>query len=142
MSLTANTEPPRKPQPQRGSALSWIFFLLILARPLWGIVRSMVGPQISDSQLWLLVGGALALLAVVLLVRTIAGLRDAPAGRLPPRPSPPTPSRPNAPVPAPAPVAGMPRSPQFEPMFTGKVLLAGILLALAMAGLLMLFWLV
>ncbi len=142
MNFTANTR-PRGPKRERGGNLSWLFFLLILARPLWGIVRSLVGPQISNQQIWLMIGGVLVIGAVVALIARNAG-GSAEQSRLPtpsatggsslPRPA--TTNRPTIPMEwRPGSAAGYPsRPPQFEPVITGKVLLAGLVLALLIGG--------
>jgi|GEM_PF-7050221 len=142
MNFTANTRPPA-PKRERGGNLSWIFFLLILARPLWGIVRSLVGPQISNQQIWLMIGGVLVVSAVVALIARNAGGR-AEQSRLPTPsatggsslPFPPATNRPAMPGEwRPGSSSGYPsRPPQFEPMLTGKVLLAGLVLALLIGG--------
>ncbi|HZG69410.1 MAG TPA: hypothetical protein VEZ12_21940, partial [Herpetosiphonaceae bacterium] len=73
MNITSNTPRPQPPRNQRGSRLSWLFFLLILARPLWGIARSLVGPQVTNQQLALLIGGVVLAGIVVTLITRGAG---------------------------------------------------------------------
>ena len=138
MSISPNTPRPDPPR-QRQSNLSWIFFLLILARPLWGILRSAIGPQLSNTQLWIIVAGVLSLAALALLAPRALN-RDTPVSRLPTGAPPVHLERP-APV-AQRPFPGVsPRAPRFEPIITGKVMLAGVLLLAMMSTLFLLLWL-
>ena len=139
MNITANTPRPKPPKRERRSSLTWIFFLLILARPLWGILRSTIGAQISDTQLWILVVGVVALGFVGLLATRGVGNRGADA-RLPTRIEPAQPLNPSR-------LPGGVRSsyplgpPRYEPIITGKVALAGFVLAALMVAAGLLLWL-
>ncbi len=136
MNITANTPRPKPPRRERRSPLTWIFFLLILARPVWGILRSTIGPQVSDTQLWIMVVGVVALGFVALLVSRAAGDR-----RVDPRlPTPVEPVRPVQPSQIPmSGQSGYPAGPpRFEPIITGKVALAGLMLAAVVVGVVLL----
>ena len=136
MSITANSPQPRPPKTGRGSALSWIFFLLVLARPVWSLLRSMVAPQIGTQTLAIILIGVVALAIVgVVVARSVGGDTTGPmlpgAGQ----------------VPRALPAAQLPRARvhraaplKFEPMITRKVVVAWIALAgLFGAGFLTLF---
>ena len=139
MNITANTPRPKPPKHERRSGLTWIFFLLILARPLWGILRSTIGAQISDTQLWILVVGVVTLGFVGLLVARGVGNRGADA-RLPTRVEPAQPLNPSQ-LPQDARPGYPVGPPRYEPIITGKVVLAGIVLAALMAAAGLLLWL-
>ncbi len=137
MPITAQSGPPRQPKQKRGINLPWIFFLLILARPLWGIVRSIVPPQIANNDLLVVVVGVIVLGAFVFTVaqlgRSRGGDTRLPTGSPPARPF--SSTRVGTPQRATLPSG----APQFEPIITGKVMLAGaVLLAIFAAGFLFL----
>lgn len=146
MNITPQTPRPRPPRNQRGSRLSWLFFLLILARPLWGIVRSLVGPQVTNQQLGLVIGGVVLAGVVVMLITRGASRFGSGDQAL---------SMPNQPVrdfrpqagrdmtwTAPPPSSYQGQTPHFEPVITGNVVLVGVILAAVIAGGLALIWLV
>ena len=139
MSITANSSRPKPPRPERRSNLTWIFFLLILARPLWGILRSTVGAHVSNAQLWIIVVGVITLGLVGLLVsRAMDGRSSAP--RLPAGAAPTRPLKPiNIPTPTTSTYPAGP--PRFEPIITGKVVLAGFALATLIGVVGVLLWL-
>jgi hypothetical protein len=142
MNITPQTPRPQPPRNQRGSRLSWLFFLLILARPLWGIIRSLVGPQVTNQQIWLVLGGVVLAGVVVMLITRGASRFGSGDQSL---------SMPNQPVrdyrpptgrgrdmtwTAPRPGSYQGQTPRFEPMITGKVVLVGLILAVVLiAGL-------
>jgi hypothetical protein len=144
MQITSQTPQPRPPRGQRGSRLSWLFFLLILARPLWGIIRSLVGPQVTNTQLALVIGGVVLAGVVVMLITrgaAAASSRD----RTLPIPGQPAPSfRP----PADRGTTWMPprtrpyqsQAPRFEPIITANVVLVGIIMAVLITATLALIW--
>ena len=138
MQIISNTPRSRPPRGQQQSKLTWIFFVLILARPLWGILRTMVGPQIGDAQLWMLVGGGLGVALIAILLVRGRGSRP-PVTQQPGMPAPmslPTPRTYTAPS-----RTGMPSAPRFEPMITGKAFFAGLCVVALAIGLLALVWL-
>ena len=126
MSISAQSPQPRQPQQKRGINLSWIVFLLILARPLWGIVRSIVPPQIANNDLIAVVVGVIVLSAFVFAVARLGRGRGGdtrlPTGSEPSRPAAPTRVGTWEPAALPS------KAPQFEPIITGKVALAGVVL--------------
>ena len=138
MNITANTPRPKPPKRERRSVLTWIFFLLILARPLWGILRSTIGAQINDTQLWILVMGVVALGFIGLLVARSVGNRGADA-RLPTGVEPVQPLSPSR-LPGGARSSYPVGPPRYEPIITGKVALAGFVLAALMAAAGLVLW--
>lgn len=137
MPITANTPRPTPPKRQRTSIWSWLIFLLIFARPLYGMLRSIVPFQISSPQLMAIVAGIIVVaLASTLVLKTAR--RQGSDTRLPtasPQSSSDRPvmtsSRPsNIPMRANTPQPRIPAGgPRFEPVITGKVMLVGIITA-------------
>ena len=148
MPITANSRQPKPPRRTQQSILSWIFFLLIFARPFWGILRSMIGPEVSDTPIWIMVAGITGLgIRVLFLLRA---MRGGPANTsLPPRMELPRPVQPMQRVEPLGPSADAQRRappirdyplqpPRFEPIITGKVVVAGIVLAMVMIAVILL----
>lgn len=138
MNITSQTPQPQRPRGQRGNRWSWLFFLLILARPLWGIVRSLVGPQISNQQIALVIGGAVvAGVAVMFITRSASRITTREQSQSAPIPTART-YRPatgrNATWTPPQASSYQGQTPRFEPMITGKVVLVGIILAALIGG--------
>ena len=137
MHITSNTPRPKAPKRQGPNLASWIFFLVLALGPLRGIVRALLPPQISDSQLLLLVIGVFALAVTVSLVAR--GLSSRSSGpQMPTMPGAsgswsPTNTAPRQrlePARLPSrPAAGYPGPPRFEPIITGKVIFAGFVVA-------------
>lgn len=154
MNFTANTPPPPAPKRERGSVWSWLIFLLILARPLWGIVRSLAPSQVSNSQLWLLIGAPIALAVGFLVLMSVARARNSSStARLPIPTAPPQPMRPQQSAQpqssmrpqqpmqsAPWAPVQRPQAPRFEPVITGRLALVGFVLAALIAGAITLIW--
>ena len=148
MSITANSPQPKPPRRGQQSILSWVVFLLIFARPLWGILRSIIGPEVSDTQIWIMVAGITGLGIMVLFLSR--AMRSGPANTsLPPRMEVPRPVQPMQRVEPPVPAADAQRRappiqdyplqpPRFEPIITGKVVVAGIVLAMVMIAVVLL----
>ena len=132
MPITAQSPQSRQPQPKRRINFSWIIFLMILARPIWGIVRSIVPPQIANNDMVAVVVGVLVLGAFVFTVsqlgRSRGGDTRLPTGSQPERPWSPTGM--GTPRPATLPSG----APRFEPIITGKVVLAGAVLLVIFAA--------
>ena len=139
MNITANTPRPKPPKRERRGIVTWIFFLLILARPLWGILRSTIGAHLSDTQLWILVVGVVALGFVGLLASQAIGNRGADS-RLPTQVAPAQPLEPSR-LPGGAQSRYPAGPPRFEPIVTGKVVAAGTMLAALMVAAGLLVWL-
>ena len=137
MNITSNTPQPKPPKRQGPNLASWVFFLVLALGPLRGIVRSLLPPQVSDSQLLLLVIGVFALaLTVSLVARGFSSRSSGP--QLPTIPGSSGPWSPTSAAPRqrlePArsptrPAAGYPGPPRFEPIITGKVVFAGLVVA-------------
>ena len=131
MNFTAQTPQPKQPKPAGRNYVSWIIFLLILARPLWGILRSLVPPGISSAQVVMIVTGVVALGVVVVIAARVRDSRPASA-RLPTTSyAPPQSTLPTMPRPT---GGGMSRPPTFEPVITGMVILVGVAVALVIGG--------
>jgi hypothetical protein len=131
MNFTAQTPQPKQPKPAGRNYVSWIIFLLILARPLWGILRSLVPPGISSAQVLMIVAGVIALGVVAVIAARVRDGRPA-SSRLPtPSYAPPQATRPTMPRPA---GGAMSRPPTFEPVITGTVVLVGFVVALVIGG--------
>lgn len=145
MNITPQTPRPRPPRNQRGSRLSWLFFLLILARPLWGIIRSLVGPQVTNQQLALAIGGVV-LAGIVVMLITRGASRFGSGDQTLSMPSQPVrdfrpPTGRNVTWTAPRP-GYQGQAPRFEPVITSQVVLVGMVLGAVIAGGLALIWFV
>ncbi|HEX6291008.1 MAG TPA: hypothetical protein VFZ66_17615 [Herpetosiphonaceae bacterium] len=134
---------PKPAKESKGSGCGWLIFLLVFFwRPLYNMIRSVVNGRISDQQLLIIVGGVVALVVLALIVQRVNRSRQGSAASLPPSYTPPStlaksyrqlqvPSEPF-----------MPSAPRFEPIITGKVVLAGIMLFWIFGGIgLLLMWL-
>ncbi len=130
MNFTAQTPQPKQPRKAGRSYVSWIIFLLILARPLWGILRSLVPPGISSAQVLMLVAGVVALGVVMVVAARVRDGRPA-ASQLPTSYAPPQSTLPTMPRPT---GSAMSRPPTFEPVITGTVVLVGFVVALVIGG--------
>ena len=146
MNVTSNTPRPKPTGNQRSGCITWIFLLLLLSVPgrniLVAILHS-VAPQISSSQLWLILGGIVALGVVVTSITRAVQNRPVdtqlPTG---PRPTAQTPQPGRMPTgpsqPPQIPSSSIPSyptgAPRFEPIITGKVVIAGLVLAALFVG--------
>lgn len=153
---------PRGPQKRAGGSwIGWIVPLLIFGPTIYRGIRNMVAGRLTDQQLLIAGAGLVLLVALVVVVQRIQRSRNSSASSLPTAYQPPK-SVVAAPVVAPVPSSDdkatwssstdgyarrelssdtyVTRAPQFEPIFTGKVVLAGIVLAavLSAIGLLLL----
>lgn len=134
MPIIAGNEPsPPRKKPER---LSWgwlIPLVIVFGRPLIQMIRNLTAGRVTNQQLLIMAVGVAALVALVILVRFINRGRNASAGSLPTMytPSISTPSLPNN-------QPFVPRPLRFEPIITGKVVLASVIVAIIMgaAGLL------
>ena len=131
MNFTAQTPQPKQPKPAGRNYVSWIIFLLILARPLWGILRSLVPTGISSAQVLMIVAGVIALGVVVVIAARVRDSRPASSplpttSYAPPRSTLPAMPRPTG--------SAMSRPPTFEPVITGTVILVGFVVALVIGG--------
>jgi hypothetical protein len=145
MNITSNTPRPKPTGNQRSGCITWIFLLLILLVPARNILPAIlhtVAPQMSTGQLWLILGGIAALGVVVTSIARAVRNRPVdtqlptalgPDARSPlPGGTQIRPSRPQIPSSSvPGYSAGPPR---FEPIITGKVVVAGFVLAALLAG--------
>ena len=145
MNITANTPQPKKPPDKKPGRnyLSWIIFLGILVRPVWGILRSIAPPSISSQQIMMIVAGAVVLGVVGIIALRARESRppSQPTYGLPqtgrsiasPYTQPPQ-SRTVLPAPPRSMSNTLPRAPQFEPMISGTVVLVGFVVAALIGG--------
>ena len=158
MPITANSPQPTGPKRKRANIWSWLIFLLILARPLYAIATSIVPVQFNSLPIGPIVGGVVVLGLVVALVVNTARRRSndtwLPTPASPPvqtnqrtmssqpamkMPKPSNPSLPSS-------RSNLPRStipsgaPRYEPMVTGKAVLAGIITGGIIAAAVVFLW--
>ncbi len=118
-----------QPNPKKSSGMGcgWILPLLILGPTIVNYIRQSTAGWLTDQQLMILVGGTAALLGMVAIMRQVNRTRDSstfPQPRTPPTPTKaPSPQRQNHSN------TSLPSSPRFEPIITGKVVLAGLIFA-------------
>jgi hypothetical protein len=120
MPIVPGNEPPRRRQ--RGSALGWLLPLLIFGPTIYNVVRNNLGINVSNQQALIVVGGIVGLVALAVIVQRVNRLREGNTTTLPTSYTPPH-GKPY-----------VPSAPRFEPIVTGKVVLAGFVLALLIAG--------
>ncbi len=146
---------PRNPQRGSSARLGWIVPLLIFGPTIYRTMRNMAAGRLTDQQLLIAGVGLVLLVALVVVVRRVNGVRNNGSSSLPTAYQPPksvgsTPPVVRAPAPEDTPPwtpparAGahpllssdtyVPRAPQFEPIITGKVVLAGVVLAAVLSG--------
>lgn len=142
MNITANTPRPKPTKNQRPGCITWIFLLLILLGPGRGILAALfqiVAPRVSGGLLWSIIGGIVVVGALVAVISRAATNRTTDT-RLPTGPGAATDRRQRggapAPLPGPAQLPGGTQSgpPRFEPIITGKVVVAGFVLAACFAA--------
>lgn len=147
---------PRNPQRGGSARLGWIVPLLIFGPTIYRAVRNMVAGRLTDQQLLIAGAGLILLVILVVIVRRVNSARDNASSRLPTSYQPPksvgtappvvrTPTPKESPPSNPPTSAGaypmlssdkyVTRAPQFEPIITGKVVLAGVVLAALLSGL-------
>jgi hypothetical protein len=126
MPIVAENDPQTKRSGSGGLGCGWIVPLLILAPTIIRYVRQSTAGWLDDQQL-LIIGGGLGILAAfVLIVRQVN--RQDRAGTPWPPSSTPQPSALSPEQLQQRSKAGLPAPLRFEPIVTGKVLLAGVLL--------------
>ncbi len=141
MSFVAGNDPPPSKR-SGGSLISWLFLLLVFGPTIYRVLRNATAGVISDQQLLIIGGGLIALIGVIVIVQRINRSRADGGPRLPTPMPPPAPRR-SAPPPdigAVRRVTGassqpyLPPAPRFEPMITGKVVLASLIFGAFLAG--------
>ena len=160
MPIVPGNQPPRRQKP--GSLLGWVLPLLFFGPMIYNAVRSATRGMLTDQQIIIAGAGLIGLVALITIARRVGQSRVTSSSSLPTAatpPNPPTvvtpPSQPTAYAPPNQPNAyapprdtsvvvdvtppassrsGLPSPPRFEPVVTGKVFLAGVLLALMMCG--------
>lgn len=118
-----------------------IVFLVVFGRPIYNLVRSLTRGIVTDQQLMIVAGGVVALVVLAVIVQRVNQSRQGSS------PYSPTSMPMNSPTSLPTsnPTASLqqytrpgdvrlPSAPRFEPIITGKVVLAGLLLALLLFG--------
>jgi len=118
-----------------------IFFLVVFGRPIYNLVRSLTRGIFTDQQLLIAGGGVVALVVLTVIVQRVNQSRQGSTPYTTPSmpmntPTSLTPSNPTASLQqytTPG-DARLPSAPRFEPIITGKVVLAGLLLALLLFG--------
>lgn len=141
MPIVSGNEPPTPRKKGRGIGLGWIWLLIVLARPIYEFVRSflstMGGGSLSSEQLLIIGGGLVALLILGAIVIRVNRMRESTTTSLPTTYQPqqtPASSPSGPPRSATAGQPFLPPTPRFEPIVTGKVFLAGVLLAGLIGG--------
>lgn len=126
----------------KGFPFGLIVFLVVFGRPIYNLVRSLTRGIVTDQQLMIVAGGVVALVALAVIVQRVNQSRQ---GSTPYSPTSMTPTNPQTSLPTSNPTASLqqytrpgdarlPSAPRFEPIITGKVVLAGLLLALLLFG--------
>lgn len=115
MPLTPNNE--QRPT-KRSGGWGWLVPLLIAAPTIINLVRSRTAGMLTDAQLLIIAAGV-----AVLVVLVVVGRRTWQSNAAAPR----------TPTYNPQQSAGTPQAPRFEPIITGKVMLAGLVLGVLFA---------
>ncbi len=123
MPLTPNQE--QRPTKRSGGGWGWLVPALIAAPTIINLVRNRARGILTDEQLVMIAAGVVALVVLVVVSRRV-WQRNADVPRTP------TYNPPQS--------AGVSQAPRFEPIVTGKVMLAGLVLgALFALGIVALF---
>lgn len=116
-----------------GSLFGWIVFLLVFGRPAYNLLRSITNGIVTDQQLMIIAGGAVALVALAVIVQRVNRSRQG-SPTLSTTYSPPVnPSASLQQYTRPS-DGSIPSAPRFEPVITGKLVLAGLILAALLGG--------
>jgi hypothetical protein len=135
MPIVPGNEPQRTPN-SGGSRLGWIIPLVIFGPSLYRFVRSGIGARLTDQQMLIVGGGLVGLVVLAVIVQRVNRSRNDTTSRLPTSYMPAATGRSNTSVPRlPTAEWKVPPAPKYEPMITGKVMLAGVVLAAVMGGL-------
>lgn len=118
-----------------------IVFLLIFGGQIYNVVRGLTRGILTDQQLMIAAGGVVALVVLTVIVQRVNQSRQGSSPYTTPSmpmntPTSLTPTNPTASLQqytTPG-DARLPSAPRFEPIITGKVVLAGLLLALLLFG--------
>lgn len=124
---------PKSAKKSSGFPFGLIVFLVVFGRPIYNVVRSATRGIVTDQQLMIVAGGAVALVALVVIVQRVNQSRQ---GSTPYTPTYTPSSNPTASLrqyTTPG-EARLPSAPRFEPIITGKVVLAGLILAVLLGG--------
>ncbi|HEY0734862.1 MAG TPA: hypothetical protein VGD69_08125 [Herpetosiphonaceae bacterium] len=128
--------PGNNPKPAKKSSgfpFGLIVFLLVFGGQIYNVVRSATRGIITDQQLMIVAGGAVALVVLAVIVQRVNRSRQGSTMYTPTyTPS----SNPTASLKqyTTSGSPSLPSAPRFEPVITGKVVLAGLILALLLGG--------
>jgi len=116
MPLTPNNE--QRPTKRSGGGWGWLVPALIAAPTIINLVRSRARGVLTDEQLLMIAAGVAAMVVLVVVGRQV-WQRNAAVPRSP------TYNQQQS--------ASLPQAPRFEPIVTGKVLIAGLVLGVLFA---------
>ncbi len=116
MPLTPNN--PQQ-QPRRSGGWGWLVPLLIAAPTIINLVRRQAEGVLTDDQLLMIAAGVGALIVLVVMGRRLWQNNA---------------SVPRSPTYTPQQSSTLPQAPRYEPIITGKILLAGLVLGVLFAG--------
>lgn len=133
MPIISGSEPPKQRR-RSGPNIGWIVPLLIFGPTIYNLARRSLAGRFTDQQLIMLGGAVAVLIAFVAIGRWLSNQRRSDASALPPSYQPSSLSQPRSSPPRSASPSFTPQAPRFEPIVTGKVMIAGAVLALLMAG--------
>lgn len=124
---------PKSGKKSGGFPFGLIVFLVIFGPQIYNVIRSFTRGIVTDQQLMIVAGGVVALVALVVIVQRVNQSRQGSTAYTPTYTpsSNPTASLQQYRTPG---DRSLPSAPRFEPVITGKVLLAGFILALLLLG--------
>lgn len=136
MPIVPGNEPRQTPKSGGSINLGWILPLLIFGPTLYRFVRNSVGNRLTDQQILIIGGGLVGLVVLAVIVQRVNRMRNDTASSLPTSYLPAASQLPGNVAPrVQRPEWKTPAAPKYEPMVTGKVMLAGVVLAALMGGL-------
>ncbi len=138
--VAGNDQQPEKKS--SGAGCGWVVMLLVfLWRPLYTMIRDFTNGRFSDDQLVMIVGGIFGLIVLAALVQRVNRMRASNTAGWPTPYTPPSPLSSNPRQLRSPGEQYLPAGPRFEPIITGKVILAGLILALLLGGIgVLLLW--
>jgi|GEM_PF-5135143 len=136
MSIVSGNDPEPSEQQRRGIGCGWIVPLVLFGPTIYRYIRSAAAGRITDQQLLIIIGGVVALIALVVIVRRVNQSRASGTTSLPTTYTPPTTIDPAhyQSTQTTTSKSYVPSTPRFEPVVTGKVFVAGVVLAALIAG--------
>lgn len=145
MPIVSGNEPQPPRRRSSGPGLGWIFPLLVFGPVLYNTIRRATAGILTDQQLLIVGGGLVGLVVLGIIAQRVNRIRAGSSSSLPTSYTPPpsvggSSSLPSAYASQMSPTrtqpgqSYVPRPPKFEPIITGKVLLAGLVVALVLGG--------